>query len=115
MTEADIYPLVKALAGGRVFPYVVPLNAKDEPAVDPPWVVFSLISHSLADVLCGTAEEKNALQVDVYSKTLAQARTIRNEVLAALSPLGLTDRQLLQDYDSTSGLFRATIDAQIID
>jgi hypothetical protein len=51
MTEATIYALIGALADGQVYPYVVPLNAQGEPAVSPPWVVFSLPTDAMADAL----------------------------------------------------------------
>ncbi|EPF1758524.1 hypothetical protein ACSQU9_005235, partial [Escherichia coli] len=43
MTEADLYPHLAHLAGGQVYPYVVPL-LDCRPSVALPWVVFSLIS-----------------------------------------------------------------------
>ncbi len=41
MTEADLYPHLAHLAGGQVYPYVVPL-LDGRPSVALPWVVFSL-------------------------------------------------------------------------
>ena len=43
MTETDLYPHLAHLAGGQVYPYVVPLQ-DGRPSVSLPWVVFSLIS-----------------------------------------------------------------------
>ncbi|WP_140920887.1 tail completion protein gp17 [Limnobaculum xujianqingii] len=115
MTEADVYSRIADLADQKVYPYVVKLNAAGEPAVSPPWVIFSIISQNPADVLCGTAEEWNSLQIDVYSNKLAESRAIRAKVIKALSSLSLTDQQLLQGYDSETGLYRATLDTRIID
>ncbi|MCM4288558.1 methyl-accepting chemotaxis protein, partial [Escherichia coli] len=42
------------LAGGQVYPYVVPL-LDGRPSVALPWVVFSLISSVSADVMGGEA------------------------------------------------------------
>ncbi|STQ29337.1 putative structural component of prophage [Escherichia coli] len=39
MTEADLYPHLAHLAGGQVYPYVVPL-LDGRPSVALPWVVF---------------------------------------------------------------------------
>ncbi len=50
MTEADLYPHLAHLAGGQVYPYVVPL-LDGRPSVALPWVVFSLISSVSADVI----------------------------------------------------------------
>ncbi len=55
MTEADLYPHLAHLAGGQVYPYVVPL-LDGRPSVALPWVVFSLISSVSADVMGGQAE-----------------------------------------------------------
>lgn len=52
MTEADLYPHLAHLAGGQVYPYVVPL-LDGRPSVALPWVVFSLISSVSADVMGG--------------------------------------------------------------
>lgn len=40
MREATLYSLLSQLAGGQVYPYVVPLT-EGKPAVSPPWLVFS--------------------------------------------------------------------------
>ncbi|WP_213705117.1 hypothetical protein [Enterobacter asburiae] len=33
MTEDDIYPLLATLAGGKVYPYVAPLDNDDKPSI----------------------------------------------------------------------------------
>ncbi len=58
MTEADLYPHLAHLAGGQVYPYVVPL-LDGRPSVALPWVVFSLISSVSADVMGGQAESSS--------------------------------------------------------
>ncbi|MCL2892474.1 tail completion protein gp17 [Brenneria tiliae] len=115
MTETDIYPLISALAGGNVYPYVVPLNSEGEPAIPPPWVVFSFVSQPSADVLCGPAETTSSVQFDVYAKTIAQAREVRGEVIAALSPLSPGNQMLTQGQDTETALYRATAELQFVD
>ncbi|KGA39398.1 hypothetical protein KU75_22865 [Pectobacterium odoriferum] len=115
MTETDIYPLISGLAGGNVYPYIIPLNSEGEPAISPPWVVFSFVSQPSADVLCGPAETTSSVQFDVYAKTIAQSREISNEVIASLSPLAPSNQMLTHGYDSGTGLYRSTAELQFID
>ncbi|MCA6962421.1 tail completion protein gp17 [Pectobacterium odoriferum] len=115
MTETDIYPLISGLAGGNVYPYIIPLNSEGEPAISPPWVVFSFVSQPSADVLCGPAETTSSVQFDVYAKTIAQAREICGEVIDALSPLAPGNQMLTHGHDSDTGLYRSTAELQFID
>jgi hypothetical protein len=112
MTEATIYALIGALADGQVYPYVVPLNAQGEPAVSP-WVVFSLPTDAMADVLCGQAESTVSVQVDVYSLDLDEAREIRDQALASLSVLGLENIKFPL-YEPETRLHRASLEASVI-
>lgn len=114
MTEADVYPLLAGIAGGRVYPYVVPLNPQGEPAVTAPWVVFSIIAEVSAEVLCGPAEKTASLQVDVYASTIDEARLIREEVRSALEPLGYSDMNDTNGYEPDTALYRAMLDVRII-
>ncbi|STM11026.1 major tail subunit encoded within prophage CP-933V [Escherichia coli] len=83
MTEADLYPHLAHLAGGQVYPYVVPL-LDGRPSVALPWVVFSLISSVSADVMGGQAESSVSVQIDVYAGTVTQARQIRQDAREAI-------------------------------
>ena len=112
MNEAQVYSLIGSLASGQVYPYVVPLNEAGEPDIQPPWVVFTIISESFGDTLCGPAEENSALQVDVYSHTIDESRTIREEAVAALVPLKFTQMRKRNGYEPETGLFRATLEIQ---
>lgn len=107
MTEADIYPLIGELAGGNVFPYVAPSGT---PA---PWIVFLLPSAVSEDVFCGQAEKVTTLQVDVWSQSTDEARTIRNQVQAALQPLHPVSLNESNDYESDTSLYRATLEVQL--
>lgn len=112
MTESQIFPLLSELAGGQVYPYVVPLNPQGAPAVSPPWVVFTIVSEVFADTLCGPAEENGSLQVDVYASSTDEARSLREEVAAALAPLHFTQLNKTNGYESDTSLFRATLEIQ---
>lgn len=115
MTETDIHPLIAGIANGNVYPYIIPLNSEGEPAISPPWVVFSFVSQSSADVLCGPAETASSVQFDVYAITIAQARDIRSAVIAAVSPLAPAHQMLTQGLDTETALYRATAELQFID
>lgn len=112
MTEADIYSLIGNLCDGQVYPYVAPLNAEGEPAVSPPWIIFTIVSEVFGDTFCGPAEENDALQVDVYATSTDEARTIRKQVQEALSPLQFTQLNRSNGYESDTGLYRATMEIQ---
>ncbi|WP_293797049.1 DUF3168 domain-containing protein [uncultured Pantoea sp.] len=112
MTESDIYPLIGGLAGGQVYPYVAPLNAEGEPSVRPPWVVFTIVSETFGDTLCGPAEENGTLQVDVYALTTDEARSIREQAVNALSPLDFSQMRKENGYEPDTGLYRATLEIQ---
>lgn len=113
MTESDVYPLLAALAGGQVYPYVVKLNPQGKPAVEPPWVVFSL-SSTFGDVLCGPAEENVSLQIDVYAKTINDARALRSQALSLITVLNPSQVINQQFKDSETGLWRALLEVQVI-
>lgn len=108
MTEADIYTVLKDLAGGQVYPYVAPAGTA------PPWVVFLLPSETTADTLGGTAESTASVQVDVYADTLDDARAIRRQALSALKPLGIGSINNSAGYEPDTRLYRTTLDARII-
>lgn len=114
MTESDIYPLISHLAGGQVYPYVAPLNAAGTPSISPPWVIFSLPTDVSSDVLCGPAEARVSIQIDVYSKTIDEARTIREQALKSLLPLGLAEISKFPGYEPDTKLHRATLEGVVI-
>ncbi len=97
MTEADLYPHLAHLAGGQVYPYVVPL-LDGRPSVALPWVVFSLISSVSADVMGGQAESSVSVQIDVYAGTVTQARQIRQDAREAIMLLAPGSVSEMQDY-----------------
>ncbi|AGN83567.1 DUF3168 domain-containing protein [Enterobacter sp. R4-368] len=113
MTEADVYPLIGTLAGGQVYPDIVPLNQQGQPAVAPPWITFTLVDQVYGDTLCGPAEENSALQVDVYSRTVDESRALREQVIAALAPLKFTQMSKTGGHDPDTGLRRATLEVHI--
>ncbi|MDH2066886.1 DUF3168 domain-containing protein [Pantoea sp. GD03673] len=114
MTEASIFNLIGSLAGGQVYPYVVPLNAQGSPAISAPWIVFMVVSEVFRDTLSGPAEENGSLHIDVYASSPDEARSLREAVSSALSPLNFTQLNNTNGYESETGLFRATLEVQSI-
>ena len=99
MTEADLYPHLAHLAGGQVYPYVVPL-LDGRPSVALPWVVFSLISSV-------------SVQIDVYAGTVTQARQIRQDAREAIMLLAPGSVSEMQDYIPENRCYRATLEFQV--
>jgi hypothetical protein len=114
MTEADAYALLGALADGQVYPDVVPLNSQGEPAIAPPWVIFTLVVQTYGDTFCGPAEENTSLQIDVYASSVDEARALREEAIAALTPMGFTRLSKTGGYEPETGLRRATFEVHIL-
>ena len=81
MRETTLYSLLSQLAGGQVYPYVVPLT-EGKPAVSPPWLVFSVVSDTASDVLDGQAESRITVQIDVRS----EERRVGKECRSRWSP-----------------------------
>lgn len=113
MTEADLYPLLSHLADGQVYPYVAPLSDDGQPSISPPWVIFSLVSDVSTDVLCGQAESSTSVQIDVYSLTIEEARSIRDHALEAVKSLAPTEVTKIPGYEPGFQLYRATLEFRV--
>ncbi|HFR4563168.1 TPA: DUF3168 domain-containing protein [Enterobacter sichuanensis] len=113
MNEDNIYALLSSLAEGRVYPYVAPLGSDGKPSVSPPWIIFSIVDDVSADVLCGQAESRVSVQVDVYSTTITESRALRELALASLKPLNPTEVVKIPGYEPDYRLYRATLDFKV--
>ena len=113
MTEDDIYPLLATLAGGKVYPYVAPLDNDDKPAISPPWIIFSIVSDVSTDVLCGQAESRVSVQVDVYSATITESRALRDLALTSLKQLNPTEVVKIPGYEPDYRLYRSSLDFKV--
>jgi hypothetical protein len=100
------------LAEGQVYPYVAPFS-DGKPSVSPPWIIFSIVDDVSADVLCGQAESRVSVQVDVYSTTITESRTLRDLALASLEPLNPTEVVKIPGYEPDYRLYRATLDFKV--
>jgi len=113
VNEDDLYALLSPLAEGRVYPYVAPLSNDGKPSVSPPWIIYSIVSDVSADVLCGQAESRVSVQVDVYSTTITESRALRDLALASLKPLNPTEVVKIPGYEPDYRLYRATLDFKV--
>lgn len=113
MNEDDLYRLLSPLAGGQVYPYVAPLGDDGHLSVSPPWLIFSIISDVSADVLCGQAESGISVQIDVYSRSIVEAREIRDSALVALQPLRPESVTRIPGYEPGLRCYRATLEFRV--
>lgn len=113
MTEDDLYLLLRPLAGGQVYPYVAPLGSDGQPSISPPLIIFSIVDDVSADVLCGQAESRVSVQVDVYSTSIAESRSLRDLALSSLKPLNPTEVVKIHGYEPDRRLYRATLDFKV--
>lgn len=113
MTEADLNPLLKPLVDGQAYPYVVKLTPKGEPAVKPPWIVYTVPDENHGDVFCGTAETAFMIQVDVYASSIYEAKAIRAQAEAAVKVLSPAEIHLFSGHELDTGLFRASFEFRV--
>lgn len=108
MIEETIFQALSPITQGRVFPLIAPMGTPS------PYIVYSAVSNNRGDVLCGTAEQKTSIQIDVYDKSLFLAKKLLSEIsenISFLDPFQITE---LQGYESDTELYRATLDFLII-
>lgn len=104
MIESKINNILKNLCDGRVSPLVAPQGTS------PPYVCYTKISEVYDDVMCGQSSVEYCFQIDVYSKTLFEAETIKQQAykcLKLLKPFNITSHQ---DYESETELYRSTLE-----
>lgn len=107
MIEAQLYAALSALAGGRVFPLVAPHGTAN------PYLVYSVPSHGSDDALAGMGARRAAVQLDAYAGSLAAAKALVADALAALDPFDPGELMELQEYEPDTGLYRATAEVAI--
>ncbi len=110
MTEADLNPLLKPLVGGQAYPYVVKLTPEGQPAVKPPWIVYTVPDENRGDVFCGTAETAYMVQIDVYASSIDEAKALRQQAEAAVTVLSPAEVHLFSGHEPDTGLFRASFE-----
>ncbi len=107
--------LVEAIAGDRIYPLLMPQNATY------PAITYQRISTDRARSLSGRDYEKRVrLQVDVWSKTFGEAKSLSTAVAAALDDYAgvlaglqigacsLVDER--DEFESKADYFRSSLD-----
>ncbi|OOV68560.1 tail completion protein gp17 [Enterobacter kobei] len=98
---------------GRVESEVGGVGRDGKKTVSPPWIIYTIVDEGAADVLCGQAESSTSVQIDVYSLTIKEARSIRDHALEAVKSLAPTEITKIQGYEPDFRIYRATIDFRI--
>lgn len=104
MIEAKINEALKTLCDGRVSPLVAPLGTS------PPYLCYTKVSEVYDDVMSGQSSVEYCFQIDVYSKTLLEAETIKQQAYKCLKPLKPFNITSHQDYESETELYRASLE-----
>ena len=105
--ESELYTALSRFIDGRVFPSVAPLGTKT------PYLVFIVPSKVSGDVLCGQAEKRISIQIDIYDKSLFTANELLGDVLELLLHLELESVIELSGYEPDTELHRATLEFSI--
>lgn len=117
MIEDDIFSTlalntgISALVATRIYPTIAPET------VTPSFIVYTRVTTNPVNSLVGTNALKNPLfQIDVYSRTHQQARSlgilIREAILAA-TPFSAVWRDTRDDYEPDTKLYRVSLDFSI--
>ena len=104
MIEIQINDALKTLCDGRISPLVA------EQGTQTPYICYTKISETYADVMCGQSYVTYCFQVDVYAKTLLDAETISKHAYEKLKPLKPFNVSNHHDYESDTELYRATLE-----
>lgn len=100
---------IRALAGGQVYPVVMP----DKHSIFPTIVYTPIHQEKIFGINGSQKIERIRMQVDVYSNTFTECVNIQREIYAALRDeiLTLSDVRLtMTDYLEESRLHRLTYD-----
>lgn len=113
MTEEDIYPLLGKLADGRVYSYAVPCCSYHSPHQQYAFILFSLSQENNYDTTQQLANQHITVSVDCYAQSVAAARTLREQVRAALAVLKPHKTVEYNDFDVEYEQFRMTLEVSI--
>jgi len=104
MIEAKINDALKTLCDGHVSPLVA------EQGTQTPYICYTKVSEVYGDVMSGQSYVEYCFQIDVYAKTLFDAETISKRAYEKLKPLKPFNVSNHHDYESDTGLYRATLE-----
>lgn len=110
--EADIFNALKGLVGNRVYPLVL---HQSQTVPITPAIRYQFISSEINGDVCGDGGDATAntrTQVDVYSTDYMTTRTLRQQVIAAMTAISkpTTWEGGSDDYESDLKLYRCSMD-----
>ena len=104
MIEEQITNALKMLCDGRISPLVANQGTQT------PYICYTKVSEVYGDVMCGQSYVEYCFQIDVYAKTLFEAETVIKQVYSRIKPLKPFNVSNHHDYESDTGLYRATLE-----
>lgn len=104
MIEIQINDALKMLCDGRISPLVANQGTQT------PYICYTKVSEVYGDVMCGQSYVEYCFQIDVYAKTLFEAETVIKQVYSRIKPLKPFNVSNHHDYESDTGLYRATLE-----
>lgn len=107
MIEQQIFATLKR-ENFTLYPLVAPLRAK------PPFLVYSVISETPSDVLCGQADTPTVIQLDSYAVDPLLAKAEGLKALNHLSNLGLCNMNFSSSFEEETTLYRFQIEFMLI-
>ncbi|MGM3161015.1 DUF3168 domain-containing protein [Dickeya undicola] len=113
MTEEDIYPLLGKLANGHVYAYAVPCCDYHTPHQTRPFILFSLSQENNYNTAQQLNSQKVTITADCYAHTVADARSLREQVGVALSVLQPNKIVEYNEFDVEYEKFRMTLEVDI--
>lgn len=105
--ESELYNSLSNFIDGRIYPSVAPIGTET------PYLVFIVPSKVNGDVLCGQAEKRISIQIDIYDKSLFKANELLGDALELLSHLEPESVIELSGYEPDTELHRATVEFSI--
>lgn len=117
MIEADLVAHLKGnvtlntLIGGRIYPLVAPQN------VTIPFTTYQVVNGRSYQCMGGDIyQENNRFQIDVYSKTYSEVKTIANTIKSILVGFMASNNiNIMDDRDPETLLYRQIIDFKLKD
>lgn len=110
--EADIFTALRGIVDDRVYPIVLPQN----PVVPiTPAIRYQFVSFAPDLDVCGSGADATAetrTQVDVFSTSYTTARSLRQQVITAMTGMDIPTALEggFDDYESELKLYRCSMD-----
>lgn len=92
----------------KIFPLVAPQGIRA------PFLIYSVISETPSDVLCGQADVPTVIQLDSYSHDPITAKQYGQTALTQLSYLGLCNINCASSFEEETKLYRYQIEFMLI-